>query len=63
VRVGLFETINIIVIAMAMQVKDLLASFNLLHKLVTYVKDKGGNLSTLAQALTSRLLVVLLWHI
>ncbi len=62
-RVGLFETTNVTVIAMAIQVKDLLASFNLLHKFVTYVKDKGGNLSTLAQAFTSRLLVVLLWHI
>jgi hypothetical protein len=37
---------------MATQVRDLLAFYNLLEKWVTYVKDKGGNLSTLAQALT-----------
>jgi hypothetical protein len=48
---------------MAMQVRDLLAFFNLLEKLVAYVKDEGGNLSTLARALTFRLLVILLWHI
>jgi hypothetical protein len=30
-----------------------MSSYNLLYKLITYVKDKGGNLSTLAQALIS----------
>jgi hypothetical protein len=37
---------------MALQVKDLLSSYNLLTKLITYVKYKGGNLSTLTQVLT-----------
>jgi hypothetical protein len=32
--------------------KELLSLYNLLDKLIAYVKDKGGNLSTLAQALT-----------
>jgi hypothetical protein len=34
-------------VAMATQVKELLSSYNILDKLITYVKDKGGNLSTL----------------
>jgi hypothetical protein len=37
---------------MALQVKDLLSLYNLLNKLITYVKYKGGNLSTLTQVLT-----------
>lgn len=36
---------------MALQVKDLLSLYNLLNKLITYVKYKGGNLSTLTQVL------------
>jgi hypothetical protein len=36
---------------MVTQVKELLSSYNLLDKLIAYVKDKGGNLSTLAKAL------------
>ncbi len=38
---------------MAMQVKELLSLYNLMDKLITYVKDKDDNLSTLAQALIS----------
>jgi hypothetical protein len=48
----LFETTYISEITMALQVKDFLSSYNFLSKLITYVKNKGGNLSTLAQALT-----------
>jgi hypothetical protein len=40
-------------VVMATQVKDLLSLYNLLNKLITYVKDESGNLSTLAQAFTS----------
>jgi uncharacterized membrane protein YccF (DUF307 family) len=32
---------------------DFLLSFNLLDKLIVYMKDEGGNLSTLAWAFTS----------
>jgi hypothetical protein len=32
--------------------KELLLSYNLFNKLITYVNDKGGNLSTLARALS-----------
>ncbi len=47
-KVGLFEAIDTIGVVMVMQVRDLLASYNLLKKLVVYVKDEGGNMSTLA---------------
>jgi len=53
VTMGLFETIYMFEIAMAVQVKDFVSLYNLLNKLITYVKDEGGNFSTLAQALTS----------
>ncbi len=33
---------------MATHVKDLLSLYNLLDKLIAYVKDKGDNMSTLA---------------
>jgi hypothetical protein len=36
---------------MVTQVKELLPSYNLLDKLIAYMKDKGGNLFTLAKAL------------
>ncbi len=48
VIVGLFEAINASRVAMVAQVKDFLSSYNLLDKLIVYVKDKGGNMSTLA---------------
>ncbi len=51
--VGLFETIDTTRIAMVAQVKDLLSSYDLLDKLIAYVKDDDGNLSTFAWALTS----------
>ncbi len=48
--VKLFETTSTISIPMVMHVKDLLSSYNLLDKLIAYVKDEGGNLSTFTQA-------------
>jgi hypothetical protein len=53
VIVGLFEAIDTFGVIMAMQVKELLSLYNLMDKLITYVKDKDDNLSTLAQALIS----------
>jgi hypothetical protein len=53
VTMGLFEPTNTFRIAMATQITDLLSLYNLLTKLITYVKDESGNLSTLAQAFTS----------
>jgi hypothetical protein len=49
---GLFEAIDTFGVAIATQVKELLSSYNLLDKLIAYVKDKGGNMSTLARALS-----------
>ncbi len=37
---------------MVAQVKELLSFYNLLDKLIAHVKDEGGNLSTLARALS-----------
>jgi hypothetical protein len=51
VTMGFFEAINKSKVAMAAQVKELLSSYNLLDKLITYVKEKGGNLSTHARSL------------
>ncbi len=45
VAVGLFETTNMFGVAMVVQVKDLLSLYNLLNKLITYVKDEGDKLS------------------
>ncbi len=47
VTMGLFETTNMFGVVIAVQVKDLLSSYNLLDKLIAYVKEKGGSLSTL----------------
>jgi len=52
VCVGLFETIDTFRVVMALQVKDLLSLYNLLNKLIAYVKYNGGNLSTLTQVLS-----------
>jgi hypothetical protein len=52
VTMGLFEAPDMARITMVMQVKDLLSFYNLLDKIIAYVKDEGGNLSTLARALS-----------
>jgi len=44
----MFKGINIPRVAMVAQVKDLLSFYSLCDKLITYVKDEGGNLSTFA---------------
>ncbi len=53
VTMGLFKTTNMSGFAMAVQIKDFVSLYNLLNKLFAYVKDEGGNFSTLVQALTS----------
>jgi hypothetical protein len=52
VAMDLFEAIDTSGAAMVAQVKELLLSYNLLDKIITYVKDKGGNLSSLARTLS-----------
>jgi hypothetical protein len=58
--VGYFEVNDKIGVAMATQVRDLIFLYNLLEKLIAYVKDEGGNMSTLAGALVSISIVPLL---
>jgi hypothetical protein len=48
VTMGIFEATN--VVGSIMYVKELLSCYNLLNKLMVYVKDEGGNLFTFAQA-------------
>jgi hypothetical protein len=38
---------------MATQVKDLLSLYNLLDKVMAYIKDEGGNLTTFIRKLSS----------
>jgi hypothetical protein len=45
---GFLEVIDLAENAMVAQVKDLLLFYNLLDKIIAYVKNEGGNLSTLA---------------
>jgi hypothetical protein len=64
---GLFEATDVSKVAIVTHVKNLLSSYNLLDKLVAYVEDKGGNLSTLARVFTSvvnygLLGLAILWH-
>jgi hypothetical protein len=42
VTMGLFEVLDTSKVAMVAQMKELLSSYNLLDKLIAYVKDKGG---------------------
>jgi hypothetical protein len=51
--VGVFEVQNIIVVAMTNQVIFLFNSFDLLNKIIVYVKSKGLNLNTLIKGLKS----------
>jgi hypothetical protein len=44
--VGYFEVNDKIGVAMAKQVRDFMFPYNLLEKLIAYVKDEGGNMST-----------------
>jgi hypothetical protein len=62
VIVGLFNATSTFGVAMTTHVNDLLSLYNLLEKLIAYVKDKGDNMSTLAQALTS-IISMLLWDL
>ncbi len=50
---GLFEVHETMGATMVMQLKYLLVWYELLDKVLSYVKDKGVNLSTFTMALTS----------
>jgi hypothetical protein len=53
VTIKVFWGYNIISVAIANQVKSLLNSFNLLDKIIAYIKDERSNLNILTFALTS----------
>jgi hypothetical protein len=44
---GLLKATDTFGIAMATRVKDLPSLYNLLDKIITFVKDEGDNMSTL----------------
>lgn len=48
VIMGLFEVSDISVMAMAVQLQGLLDAFTLTERIISFVKDKGGNLATIA---------------
>jgi hypothetical protein len=50
---GLFKVHGIMRATMAMQLKYLLAQYELLDKVLSYVKDEGANLNTFTMALMS----------
>jgi hypothetical protein len=52
VIIDLFETIKTFGTTMAIQVKEVLATYRFNVKILTYVKDEGNNLSTMTIALT-----------
>jgi hypothetical protein len=62
VIVGFFDAIDMFRVAMAMQMKELLSFYNLLDKLIAYVKDEGGNLSTLDKGFIFVVSLVF-WHL
>jgi len=51
VIMGIFEVLETLRAAMAIQFKDLLVQYNLLDKIIAYVKDEGVNLNTFTLAL------------
>ncbi len=50
---GMFELHDITWTTMATQVKDLLCLYNLLDKVMAYIKDEGGNLTILIRKFSS----------
>jgi hypothetical protein len=57
---GIFEVHETLGASMVVQLKDLLAPYNLLDKLIAYVKDDNTNLNTFTMAFTSIIFYVLL---
>jgi hypothetical protein len=53
VTIGLFEVIDTRNVIMAPKLQELLDKFSLTTKILTYVRDKGSNLQTCANAFTS----------
>jgi hypothetical protein len=62
VIVGLFEAINTTRVATIMQVGDVLSSFNLLEKVIVYMKDEAMAICPPLHELLLLLLVIFLWN-
>jgi hypothetical protein len=52
ITVGFFETIDLFGNAMALQVNDVFAKYGFNIQIIAYVKDEGGDLNTMTNALT-----------
>jgi hypothetical protein len=52
ITMGIFKVPETNGVVMAMQLKKLLSQYELLDKVIMYVKDEGANLSTFTTALT-----------
>jgi hypothetical protein len=52
IAIGLFEALDIFGATLTKQVKFLLTKFNLINKVIAYVKDEGANLSSLIISFT-----------
>jgi hypothetical protein len=48
VIMGLFEVFEASRYSMAIQLQSLLEKYGLLHQVITFVKDEGNNLTTMA---------------
>jgi hypothetical protein len=59
VTIGLFEVIETIGKTLALNLNNLLDSFGLGKKIVTFVKDEGANLNAMSLALNSIVKVVI----
>ncbi len=53
ITVGFFETINTFGNSMALEVNDVLEKYGFKFQIITYIKDEGGNLNTMTNALIS----------
>jgi hypothetical protein len=53
ITIGFFEIVDPFGNVMALQVNDVFTKYGLNIRIITYVKDEGGNLNTMTNALTS----------
>jgi len=53
ITIGIFEVHETTNATMVVQLRDLFIRYELLDKVIAYVKDKGANLNTLITTLTS----------
>jgi hypothetical protein len=59
---GTFEATNTTKVAMTMQVRDLLSSYNLLEKVIVYMKDEAMAICPPLHELLLLLSIIFLWN-